>query len=479
MRFKNKSNNTFTSLKLRSSYQHTVVAFSVLLGLLCFVSAHAQPHAIQNVYTGLNFKFSKSKNPQELLNWLNNSGYPYAQIELDTLFHSENYSELRWNVATGKYVTLDTIEFNNTFNKKILTRCINYQIGQAYSSDKVKNIAPILNQISFIKPNSSVVVRMEQENFSLKIQTERKRMNNLSALVALQPKPNTTQSMLTGNIDLSLFNALKQAETIEFHWKRPQPKSQSLSFKLGSPFTAGLPIGFQFEFSSFLRDSTFSSTQFNLRLLTKMNDLNGFSAAILRTTNTHFSNILNFGNTQNNAYSLRFAQFKPGASLFNFLIEATAGNRIIQYDSHLSSKKFYSLLYKSWSEVYWNPLLFTRLNAEINYTASDSLFNNELNRIGGTKNLRGFVEESIYASKYALLSSDFGVKLGEEIQTYIFGDFGYVYEPIRRNYYDAGIGFQFQQENGSVAITYGVGNLENKGLQLQNGRVGLTFASRF
>jgi hypothetical protein len=99
--------------------------------------------------------------------------------------------------------------------------------------------------------------------------------------------------------------------------------------------------------------------------------------------------------------------------------------------------------------------------------------------LGGTKNLRAFIEESIYASQYAMLNCDFGVALGPEIQSFLFGDVVYVKSPITKTYYDTGLGFRFQQENGAVSITYGVGNVENNGLQLKNGRVGITFSSRF
>jgi len=389
-------------------------------------------------------------------------------------------SEFTWNISPGKRILLDTIITPNIlFNKRTLQRCLNYEPGQPYSTDKVQSIGDALSQISFLKPNAQVSIRMHSETFSITIKADRKKNNVISALIALQPKPNSSQSILTGNIDLELSNALKQAETIEFHWKRPQPKSQSLAFKLGSPFTAGLPVGFQFEFASFLRDSTFSSTDLYLRLLTKTNDLNGFSAAVGKSSNTHFQSSSLFGNTQNKTYSLRYSKNNNSNNSINFLIEGLAGTRTIQYETSASTKKLYALRGKAWSKFNLTELLFSNINLEVNGLFSDSLFNNEISRLGGTKNLRAFIEESIYASQYAMLNCDFGVNLGSEIQSFLFGDFAKIQEPISKIYYDAGLGFRFQQENGSLSITYGIGNIENNGLQLKNGRVGITFSSRF
>lgn len=465
---------------MKGSYQHNYVSLILLLFSFGYSLAFAQPTEVLHNFQGLNSTFPKSKNPEELLLWLNNKGYPYAQIELDTLLLNQSRSEYFWNIYLGKQILLDTIITSNSlFNKKTLQRCINYQPGQPYSTEKIQKVARALNQITFLKPNTQVSARMHNETFSLAIKADRMKNNVISALVALQPKPNSTQSILTGNIDLELSNALKQAETIEFHWKRPQPKSQSLGFKLGSPFTAGLPLGFQFEFSSFLRDSIFSSTDLSLRILTKMNDLNGFSASVNRSTNTYFQNSSSFGNTQNKSYSLRYAKCSYLPNDINFFVEGLAGNRSIQYEASTSLKKIYALKGKVWSKFKLNELLFANFNMEVNATFSDSLFNNEITRLGGTKNLRAFIEESIYASQYAMLNCDFGVALRAEIQAFVFGDLARVQAPSIKTYYDTGLGFRFQQENGSVSITYGIGNIDNDGLQLNNGRVGITFSSRF
>jgi hypothetical protein len=78
-----------------------------------------------------------------------------------------------------------------------------------------------------------------------------------------------------------------------------------------------------------------------------------------------------------------------------------------------------------------------------------------------------------------MLNFDFGVNLGTEIQSFLFADFAQIRLPVVKSYYDAGLGFRFQQENGAVSITYGVGNIGNNGLQIKNGRLGITFSSRF
>jgi outer membrane protein assembly factor BamA len=173
-------------------------------------SSHAQPSRHSHKYFGFNLPLPKNKNPNELLHWLNNKGYPYAQLELDTLMFDGKSSEFTWNISPGKRILLDTIITPNIlFNKRTLQRCLNYEPGQPYSTDKVQSIGDALSQISFLKPNAQVSIRMHSETFSITIKADRKKNNVISALIALQPKPNSSQSILTGNIDLEFPNPHK------------------------------------------------------------------------------------------------------------------------------------------------------------------------------------------------------------------------------------------------------------------------------
>jgi hypothetical protein len=146
---------------LKGSYQHISVRLILLLFSFGYSFANAQPTRELHTYQGLNPSFPKNKNPEELLLWLNNKGYPYAQIELDTLKLTPSHSEYFWNISLGKQITFDTlITSGSLFNKKTLQRCINYQLGQPYSTEKIQKIAGALNQITFLNPTTQVSARM-------------------------------------------------------------------------------------------------------------------------------------------------------------------------------------------------------------------------------------------------------------------------------------------------------------------------------
>ena len=167
---------------MKGSYQHIYVRFAFFILFLGGSFIHAQPGKTIHSFVGLNFSVAKNSDPNQVLKQLNNLGYPFAQIELDSINPSQ--TEFTWNVALGNLVTLDTIiASGNLFNKKTLQRCINYQLGDPYSIDKIEGINASLNQISFLKPNTNIQVRLHSETFSLLLKPERKKNNLLSALV--------------------------------------------------------------------------------------------------------------------------------------------------------------------------------------------------------------------------------------------------------------------------------------------------------
>src|SRR3569832_1571379 len=97
-------------------------------------------------------------------------------------------------------------------------------------------------------------------------------------------------------------------------------------------------------------------------------------------------------------------------------------------------------------------------------------FRNELFRIGGLKSLRGFDEESIYASSFSILKFEYRYLLEQNSYMYVFGD-GAWYENnsisdyLRDTPYGFGAGISFQTKAGIFSINYSLGSQFNNPVQ--------------
>ena len=93
---------------------------------------------------------------------------------------------------------------------------------------------------------------------------------------------------------------------------------------------------------------------------------------------------------------------------------------------------------------------------------SQNTFRNELFRIGGYRLLRGFDEESIYASRYSVWSLEYRYLVG--INSYLFGftDIGFtktkfLASNFTNRFNSAGIGLAFETKFGLLNVSYAIG----------------------
>lgn len=97
---------------------------------------------------------------------------------------------------------------------------------------------------------------------------------------------------------------------------------------------------------------------------------------------------------------------------------------------------------------------------------SPGIFRNELFQIGGYRLLRGFDEESIYATQYGVLTAEYRYRLA--LNSFLFGfiDGGLVrnkYQSVnvKNNFIGTGLGLAFETKFGLLNISYAVGKRDD------------------
>jgi outer membrane protein assembly factor BamA len=97
---------------------------------------------------------------------------------------------------------------------------------------------------------------------------------------------------------------------------------------------------------------------------------------------------------------------------------------------------------------------------------SPGIFRNELFQIGGYRLLRGFDEESIYATQYGVLTAEYRYRLA--LNSFLFGfcDGGWVrnkYQDVnvKDTFIGVGVGLAFETKFGLLNISYAVGKRDD------------------
>lgn len=460
-----------------SSYQQ--YKLFILLGFLMLFSLESYgQNSISYSYSGIADLPLRKPTPSELHTYYLNHGYPYATVTLAQVIDS---SHTVWEVNTGPRVTLDSLICKSALvHYKTLCRLAHFSPGEAFSERAIAKTTRNLQKIPGIQLCGSPTYYLEGTTFSFEQCLSKLKSNRIEALIGINNNPLTGKTNLTGNLDLKLENMAHLAESFELNWKRPYPNSQSFNIKLAAPFTLGLPVGFATQFQSFLKDSTFATGNFNFQMLTGANANEGLVLYVQRNTATSFQSSSVFGNTKAKMYGAKQSfNLESQRYKWNATLDLAHGNRIIDGESTGVTRSLTKINAALQCTSNWKSRYFIQWQSSFSHLQSDSLFTNELMRLGGMQSLRGFMDESVYTSSYSLHCINAGIKLGPDFQLYALFDYATLFKPERKNYYNPGLGIKLNQGNSAVNLTYAIGNLDGSALQVRNGRVGVSLVSSF
>ena len=115
---------------------------------------------------------------------------------------------------------------------------------------------------------------------------------------------------------------------------------------------------------------------------------------------------------------------------------------------------------------------------------SPNIFRNELFQIGGYKLLRGFDEESIYASKFAVSTAEYRYLIGRNSYLFSFVDFGWASSTAssgnRSNtFIGAGLGMALETKAGIFNISYAAGKRNDLNFNLRQSKIHFGYVNFF
>jgi hemolysin activation/secretion protein len=118
------------------------------------------------------------------------------------------------------------------------------------------------------------------------------------------------------------------------------------------------------------------------------------------------------------------------------------------------------------------------------WVQSPSLYRNELFQLGGYKLLRGFDEESIYASSYLVSTLEYRYLLGMNSYFFVFTDLGFTANNssmgnTTNNFLGAGVGIAFETTAGFFNMSLAAGKRDDTKFNLRQTKIHLGYVNYF
>jgi outer membrane protein assembly factor BamA len=453
----------------------------------------------EKLYSKKPVYFKSVKRIQEkIINYYENNGYPFASVKLDSIQISEGVIAAQLKLTKNDKEKIDSVLIKG--NAKIAPVYIyNYlgiKPGSLYNESQLQKVNTRVAELPFVHAVKPATVLFLNDFNKLILNLEKKRASQFDGIVGILPDNKTNKILFTGDVRLKLQNGLGRGELIDLNWRRLQTQTQDLSARLIYPFILRSPFGVDYNFKLYKRDTTFLEVNQNIGLqylLIGGNYLklfyNNKTSALLSTKGLENQKTLPVNaDVSTNMYGLGFKYERLDYRLnprkgFSLLVNTSVGTKNIKRNSKLDSAVYDNIKLKSaiyngdFQGSLFIPIMgrsTVKLGVQSAFIYGETIFSNELFRIGGLKTLRGFDEESIYASSFGILSLEYRFILEQNSYLYLFGDQAW-YENVnthnKDNPFGFGAGISFETKAGIFSINYALGKQFNNPIELRNGKI--------
>lgn len=467
---------------------------------------------------------------EKIIRHLENGGYPFAQTRLDSVvWNGQNQLQAKLMLQKNRRMTIDSIALpaEKPIARRYLHQYLNLRRGQAYSELDLQKANIRLRELPFLTQTEAPQVMFIEDKARIFLFLKKKKASRFDFLLGVLPEPLATATngkqrfQISGEGTLNLINAIGAGETMDLQFKSYPQKARELKLRLLYPYIPLLPVGADTRFELYLRDTLFRDVQAYIGvqyLLRGNNYWKGFfrtkssdilsvdSARIVQTR--QLPAILD---TRGQLYGIEYNTEQLDYRLnprrgFELNINVAVGRRTIKsnnaiialsepagisfaekYDSLNTKTSYYQvglLLNKYW-QLGKRSTLKTALRGALIDAAN--LYDNDLYRIGGSRLLRGFDEETILATRYAVFTVEYRFLIGQNAYLSAFYDAAYIANTRINNAdtenYDfpmgIGAGMNFETKAGVFGFSYALGRQQGQPFDMRGGKVHLGYINYF
>ncbi|NQV52263.1 MAG: BamA/TamA family outer membrane protein [Flavobacteriales bacterium] len=443
------------------------------------------------------------------LRYLENNGFPFASFHLDSVLIEQGKVSAALVLHKGRFVQVDSVILEGDLRVRTayLTNYLGIKEGSPYNEKAIRRIPEKLSSVRFLTQIKNPLVTFEEDVTKVHLYLNKRNASNFDGIVGFLPDPSDGSVLITGDVKLHLENALRQGEVVDLNWRKLQSNTQELNVMLITPYVLNSGFSLDGNLKIYRRDTLFTDVfrQVGLRYALGAGDhlrlfFDRQTTDLISTSQYAAGLTPPFLDRAINAYGagLRVEQvdyrMNPSKGV-DFDVQGGLGiKQIIRnqrlpeelYDKlELRTLQFKAALDASYyispiKRVVWHQRMMA------SGLANDQLFNNEAYRIGGLRTIRGFNEESIFATTFAVLRSELRYQLDRD--GYVFGFFdGAWYENASINRlgarrdtpYGFGAGIAFGTKAGNFSLSYALGSQQSNPVLLRASKIHFGFLSLF
>lgn len=466
---------------------------------------------------------SYAQKANQMLAYLEQNGYPFAQIKLDSIVLQNDGISAQLNLDKGDLVKFDTVEIIGDANIKswYVAKYLGIKKDGLYNEQLLKRIDARLSQLPYIQITRSSLVYFVGATAKPVVYLTNKKSSSVDGVIGFAPSSDNNQNklLITGEANLKLQNLFGTGKGFDLAFRSFLNGSQELKTRIVWPYIARSNIGVDYELNLLKFDSTFLDVKHDIGLQYRFvgsdylkfffssqttSLLNVDTNAVKVTRALPTSNDLKVNLYGLSAKVVRYDYFLNPRKGYGFDASAAIGaKQIIRnptvdalkfsqpdgsnkslYDTITLSSTQYKLTFKG--DVFL-PLFdraTIRFEGNFGHLQSPVLFFSELFRLGGIRTLKGFDEQAIFASSYGIVNTELRYLLQQNSHVMLFWNGAWYQNKIRQPLlkdtpYGFGAGLNFETGAGIFSLYYAVGKQFNNSIEFNKAKIHFGFVSYF
>jgi hypothetical protein len=370
--------------------------------------------------------------------------------------------------------------------KSYISYLTGLKIGSEFIESQIQQKTEKLDNIPFISVKKPTEVLFKKDSTELFLYLEKFNSNTFDGFLGFGNNE-TSDFELNGYLNMVLLNNLNFGERLGVIYKNDGNGQQTFEGNVELPFVFSSPVTIGADLRIFRRDSAFSNSSQTVELKYYLNEKLNLKGAAEFTNSTsleqeNLNSISEIDDYNSSFYGIGAEYLKLGPrQLFGvntFVnLNLSAGSRKTENDTEQYKL---SLSGQHQININYRNRLYLNLNSQI--LISDNFLNNELFRFGGVNSIRGFAENSLLASRFAVLQTEYRYILDANLYANTVIDVGN-YENKLNNVnenivgYGAGIGLKSQAGIFNLIIANSVSDVQES--TFSNTRIHINFTSFF
>ena len=441
-----------------------------------------------------------AESAEKIVQYMENHGYPFASVNLTTEWENDTTPLYRMHIDRNRYTKIDSIVLkgNLKLSRSYLWPYLGLRRKAPYSEKTIQEVAKKLDAIPFATVIQPAGVSFEEDKTLLYVFLDKRQVNRFDGYIGFQPVNEQTGKLaITGELSLALQNIFRLGEQLSLEWHSSEKHSQYLNIDAAFPYLFRTRFGIDGHFRLDKQDTTYLTLNYHLGIPYHFRHdsyirpyIDFTQSQLLNTSSTSSPADTSCMGHRNILYglSLQVKQvdnpYQPRLG-FELYADAAAGRRTLLPDRNTDESEFQNLnivktSYRLMGGITGHIPLYKQLVLMLRTQAGSMLggphYRNEMFKIGGEGQIRGFTENELFASTYLLYSSELRYLFGRNSDVHIFFDGGTYEQQGYYNYlvdtpFGFGLGVNVGVRSGVFYFEYALLKQQHNPISFKTGKI--------